>query len=483
VVRIHPDPLKINKNFIMEGGGLSPDKNRPETGEAEKGLDRQQKKIALYFQSSKNEGEDYLFGRTPLPEDEDISLLKDVFLNELSCGEIPDEEFQEMLQLMAAPSATISRAEANEKSAKTAANFFSREVDNNKRVRGLLATFVKEDFSKRDLVEVDDLVAFAKKYPDPIALEENLSKFLDLVEKRNGSEKRKEYEQDLTLFLEKFYGKRWEYYQKINQLKDQTSESGYFAGAVENRLDSPLEIKTKNGQIVAGTDEGVGYKDVNEDGVAINAAKEAFISIDGIGGHSGGQEAKNILSESFLAGIRDGHSFEEIQRRAHLAMKKRGRGGACYVAGRIIEDREGAVLEVAQAGDARLVVLDEEGAKLATQDENNPQKKNIVSNFVSYNYQGKTTTRRFRLREGDRVVVASDGLWDNLTPQDVHSLVKGKSPRKAMAALNKRVKRAMASGGKPDNLNIIIYDFRPEEKNDQETPGLIAKLRKKINLT
>jgi len=270
-------------------------------------------------------------------------------------------------------------------------------------------------------------------------------------------------------------------YQKINRLKEQaglrfgkekSNESEHFSGAVENRLDSPLEIKTKNGQIAAGTDEGVGYKDVNEDGVAINAAKEVFISIDGIGGHSGGQEAKNILSESFLAGIRDGHS-----------MKKRGRGGACYVAGRIIEDREGAVLEVAQAGDVRLVILDEEGAKLATQDENNPQKKNMVSNFVSYNYQGKTTTRRFRLREGDRVVVASDGLWDNLTPQDVHSLVKGKSPRKAVAALNKRVKRAMASGGKPDNLNIIIYDFRPEKKNDQETPGLIAKLREKINLT
>jgi hypothetical protein len=41
----------------------------------------------------------------------------------------------------------------------------------------------------------------------------------------------------------------------------------------------------------------------------------------------------------------------------------------------------------------------------------------------------------------------------------------------------------MASDGKPDNLSIVIYDFRPEEKNDQEAQGLIAKLRKKINLT
>ncbi len=153
------------------------------------------------------------------------------------------------------------------------------------------------------------------------------------------------------------------------------------------------------------------------------------------------------------------------------------------MAGRITEDREGAVLEVAQAGDVRLVVLGEKGVKSATQDENNPQKKNMVFNFVSHDYQGKTTTCRFVLKEGDRIIAASDGLWDNLTSQNVYSLVKGKSPREAMAVLNKRVKKAMASDGKPDNLSIVIYDFRPEEKNDQEAQGLIAKLRKKINLT
>ena len=292
----------------MEEGRLSPDKNRPETGKVEKDLDRQQKKIVLYFQNPKDTGEDYLFGRTPLPENEDISLLKGAFLDELSHEEISDEEFQEMLQLIAAPSATISRAEVNEKSAREAANFFSRPEVNNKRVKGLLAMFVKEDFSKRDFVEVDDLVAFAKKYPDPIALEKDLSKFLDLIERDNGLGKRKEYERDLTLFQEKFYGKRWEYYQKINRLKEQaglrlekgkSSEPGQFIGAVENRLDLPLELKTRNGQIVAGTDEGVGYKDVNEDGVAINTAKEAFICIDGIGGYGGGQEAKIFCQKRF----------------------------------------------------------------------------------------------------------------------------------------------------------------------------------------
>jgi len=73
------------------------------------------------------------------------------------------------------------------------------------------------------------------------------------------------------------------------------------------------------------------------------------------------------------------------------------------------------------------------------------------------------------LSEGDRIIAASDGLWDNFPSQEVYRLVKGKSPQEAMAILNKKVKRAMASGGKRDNLNIIIYDFRPDEKEKKES--------------
>jgi len=445
--------------------------------EAEKDL-RQQKKIILYFETPKGEGEDYLFGKRPLPKDEDISLLKEAFFSELSRGEIPDEEFREMLQLINAPSAAISRGRTNKKAAKTAESFFSRPEVDNKRVRGLLAAFVRGNFKERNSVETQDLVAFAEKYPDPVALEKDLSRFLDLIQRNNGVGKRKEYEQALSLFQKEFYGKRWQYYQQINRLKEKAGtrvvreesvESDQFIGAVENRLSSPLELETRNGWIVAGTDEGVGYKRVNEDGIAINTEKEAFVSIDGVGGKSGGREAKDILSEAFLVGIKDDRSFRDIQRQAHLAMKERGQGAACYVAGRIVEDYKGAVLEVAQAGDERLVVLDERGIKFATKDENNPKKKNKVFNFVGYNYQGKTTVYRLRLSEGDRIIAASDGLWDNFPSQEVYRLVKGKSPQEAMAILNKKVKRAMASGGKRDNLNIIIYDFRPDEKEKKES--------------
>jgi len=182
-----------------------------------------------------------------------------------------------------------------------------------------------------------------------------------------------------------------------------------------------------------------------------------------------------------LAGIGEDQSFKEIQHQAHLAMRKKGQGGTCYVAGKIIETDSGAVLEVAQAGDSRLVVLDEEGIKLTTKDENNPRKKSEVTNFVSYGYQGRTTTHRFRLEPGDRIIAASDGLWDNFSSEEVYRLTREKSPQEAMAVLNKRLRTVMISGGKPDNLNIIIYDFRPEEKGEKKAKNLISNLRRKIN--
>lgn len=474
---------------MEEGESLPNAKLTERKGETGKNLP-QQEKIVLFFENPEGVGREYLFNRRPLPEPEDISLLKSAFLNDVGRGAIKDEDFQEMLGLIASPSAVISQGPENEEASEAAKNLFLKPEVDNKRVKGLLAFLVRENFEERGSVGAKDLITFAEKYPDPIALETNLSRFLEGVERGNGVEKRKEYEQALDLFQARFYGKRWEYYQQMKLLKEEArqkfgqeklAESGQFIGVVENRLDSPLELVTRNGRIVAGTDEGTGYKSVNEDGIAINTKKEAFISIDGVGGHSGGREAKDILSQAFLAGIGEDQSFKEIQHQAHLAMRKKGQGGACYVAGKIIETDSGAVLEVAQAGDSRLVVLDEEGIKLTTKDENNPRKKSEVTNFVSYGYQGRTTTHRFRLEPGDRIIAASDGLWDNFSSEEVYRLTREKSPQEAMAVLNKRLRTVMISGGKPDNLNIIIYDFRPEEKGEKKAKNLISNLRRKIN--
>lgn len=247
------------------------------------------------------------------------------------------------------------------------------------------------------------------------------------------------------------------------------------AGSVDeiatNSLDAPKFVKAKNGTVAYGSDEGVGSKEWNEDRVTVNTGDgNGFVVIDGMGGEGWegcGETAAQILAEEFQKGFQNGTSFEDIQKFAHqrMAAIDLGDGGACYVGFRI----EGKKLNIAQAGDCKLIVLDKNGViKFATTDEGF---RNMVSNAITGNKQGKTTKSTADLEVGDHIVVASDGLFDNLSPQEVADLIRGKTIREAIFLLNTKVKEKMecfrTSGeeerknmqAKPDNISILIYDI------------------------
>lgn len=232
-----------------------------------------------------------------------------------------------------------------------------------------------------------------------------------------------------------------------------------------NRLDEAKIIEGQNGKIVYGTDEGVNYKEWNEDAQVINTDKNAFASIDGMGGMGHGDKAARILAEEMQKGFRDGSLMEQIQMRAHQRMQAEGigQGGACYVAGKITENR----LDIYQAGDVKLIIVGKDGSvRFATRDEG---QGHIVHNAVQGDDAGKTTHSSADLQAGDRIIAASDGLWDNFTPEQIARMVSGKSPEDAIKLINDQTKEKMRSGnGKPDNINVIIYDFEKQSPVKQE---------------
>lgn len=232
-----------------------------------------------------------------------------------------------------------------------------------------------------------------------------------------------------------------------------------------NPLDKPKFVKAVNGTITYGTDEGIGYKDKNEDAVVVNTGKgNGFAVIDGMGGEGRGDEAAQILAEEFQKGLNEGSSFEDIQKSAHERMEvaRLGCGGACYIGLKI----DGKKLNVAQAGDVKLIVLDKSGIiKFGTTDE---VLAYMISNAVQGIGQGKTTIRTTDLSVGDRIVVASDGLFKNLSPQGVSELIYGRTIQEAIFLLNMYAKDKMQNfkiyreqgiQANPDNISILIYDI------------------------
>ena len=224
-----------------------------------------------------------------------------------------------------------------------------------------------------------------------------------------------------------------------------------------NRLDTPRVVKGRNGKIAFGTDEGIGYKPVNEDAIFINTKANVFASIDGMGGMGKGDRAAQILAQEIQRGVRGRSSIQRIISGASNRMAKEGvgKGGACYIVGHIREN----ILNIYQAGDVKLIVVGRRGnLRFETKDEGIGNK---VFNSVQGIDSGEITKSKVRLNIDDKIVVASDGLWDNYSPQQIAKYVYNKDVKQAINGINKSVKNLMKSGrGKCDNINVIIYDFK-----------------------
>ena len=58
----------------------------------------------------------------------------------------------------------------------------------------------------------------------------------------------------------------------------------------------------------------------------------------------------------------------------------------------------------------------------------------------------------FALREGDTLVLCTDGLWSLVSEQDIAGVVRSSTPAESCTAL---VKMALERGG-PDNVTLLV---------------------------
>jgi len=239
-----------------------------------------------------------------------------------------------------------------------------------------------------------------------------------------------------------------------------------FDRIVNKEFTPPRVIEAENGPLGFFCHKGL--RNFNEDALVINNRINAFASIDGMGGAGNfgdGQKAAAILASEFQKFFQKGWDLDKVRFLANQQMLRNGikEGGACYLAGKI----NNGLLDIYQAGDLRLIVINKQGRlNFETQDERLPNgPRNIVTNAVSGESAGKVNRYRTRLDYGDRLIIGSDGLWDNLTTEQVMKIVQKQNITEATPRLNDMALRKMGSElGKKDNINVLIYDYlRPSK--------------------
>lgn len=226
----------------------------------------------------------------------------------------------------------------------------------------------------------------------------------------------------------------------------------------------------------------------NEDGAAVipcGPARGVLAVADGMGGQSAGEVAARLVLTELADAVRDAAAADGLLRagilngieRANVAIKDLGVGAATTLAAVEVEDGrirpyhvgDSMVLVVGQKGKVKLQTVSHspvgyavESGLLSETDALHHEDRHLVSNAVGSGEMRIEVGPTLQLRPRDTVVLASDGLFDNLHTNEIIEHVRKGPLRKAthslVAVCNERMRRPREGvPSKPDDLTCILF--------------------------
>jgi serine/threonine protein phosphatase PrpC len=274
-------------------------------------------------------------------------------------------------------------------------------------------------------------------------------------------------------------------------------------------LDSPLmldgafepdlvEVDVAGGQAVAYTCRSPRKDTENEDTVAIlpyGPASAVLVVADGAGGLPAGKRASMTAVNTLADSLQLAMSETMVLRTAILdgieaandAVLGLANGSATTMT---VITLEGRLARSYQVGDSEAIVIGQRGLiKLQTRvhsptglaveagflDEREAlhhEDRHLVSNFIGNTDMGIDIGAAVDLDVKDTILLASDGLMDNVHVDEIVEIVRKGSLSKALHAVVELAQQRMRNTqkgqpSKPDDLSVILFR-KPEEKKDIE---------------
>ncbi len=261
-------------------------------------------------------------------------------------------------------------------------------------------------------------------------------------------------------------------------------------------MSSRLLIEHLGGEPV-GVDAGPGFawmfsarapekESANEDAAVVFApdpGRAALAVADGVGGHRAGSTASKLAVSSLAERLAEEKPAEETLRtaildsfeRANRAVRDLGVGAATTLA---VAEVGAGLLRPYHVGDSEIWVVGQRGklklqtlshspvgyaveSGLLSEDEALAHEdRHLVSNFVGSEEMRIDIGSTLRLAPRDTVLIGSDGLFDNLTQEEIIATIRsGPLDRAAELLADECQKRMRAATGisKPDDLTFILF--------------------------
>ncbi|GEM_PF-468448 len=225
---------------------------------------------------------------------------------------------------------------------------------------------------------------------------------------------------------------------------------------------------------------------LNEDSFSFNSSYgdkgSIFVVCDGMGGHKAGEVASNYASVKVVEYFYNSKQRDilsklnesikkvnsDLYKLSSKDISKRGMG-TTLVAAVIYEN----ILYFANVGDSRAYIIRNDSIGRLTKDhswieekindgsltpqeaKNNPN-KNILTKCVGYEPDVEPYFGSFLLKEGDRIILCSDGLWNELNEKEIKNIALFSSDLKK--SVDNLIYKAEERGGK-DNITVLAIDY------------------------
>ncbi len=258
---------------------------------------------------------------------------------------------------------------------------------------------------------------------------------------------------------------------------------------IDARMDAPEGFALAGGVAYVFSTRGPGKDGPNEDSALLVAGDDAcglIVVADGVGGQPAGASASKLTVESIARRVLAGDDGQTEMRarildaieESNSAMLQQGSGAATTVAAVEISDGtarayhvgDSAVLVVGQRGRLKMQTVAHspvgyavEAGVLDEAEAMHHAERHIVSNVVGSDAMRIEVGSPLMLAAHDTVLVATDGLLDNLHAAEIVERIRCGPLREAAESLISLARKRMDSAGegskpgKPDDLTLILY--------------------------
>ncbi|MDE7326505.1 MAG: Stp1/IreP family PP2C-type Ser/Thr phosphatase [Lachnospiraceae bacterium] len=213
---------------------------------------------------------------------------------------------------------------------------------------------------------------------------------------------------------------------------------------------------------------------------AVGMLPNLFFVADVLAGHNAGDFASRFAVEEFVRQVSGGRektliqTMEEAVHRANQMLLEQAAArpelkgmGTTFVAATI----KGENMYVANIGDSRLYLISKDEMIQVTQDHSLVEEmirrgelrreegrfhpnKNVITRAMGANVGVVPDFFEVRLREGDTILLCSDGLSNMMDDREIFSVVRGR--REDVAAAGAELLRLANEYGGRDNISIVL---------------------------